>query len=99
MAINKEYIDAIRERAKKSKVYRQFQETGLMLAEILTDERHKALYMRLAKKYDNQRLLSLAKDIAGNKNVKNKGAYFMRVLFDGFAEAKAEAEKKKKGHA
>ncbi len=55
--------------------------TGLMLAEILHDNAHKALYIKLAKSHGEQRLLGLAKLVAENTKVKNKGAYFMRVLF------------------
>lgn len=83
MAINKEYLATILERGKKSKVYRKYQETGLQLSEILSDKKHKALYIKLAKEHDEQRLLQLAKNIAEKKDVQNKGAYFMRVLFDG----------------
>ncbi len=73
----------LKERAKKSKVYSPHQMTGLMLAEILGDEKHKSLYIKLAKKYQADKLLTLAKSVAGRKNVKNKGAYFMRLLYDG----------------
>ncbi len=57
--------------------------TGLLLAEILSDEAHKSLYMKLAKEYKQDRLLELAKSVTERKNVKNKGAYFMRLLHDG----------------
>ena len=50
------------------------------LAGILEDPSHKSLYMRLAKTYDNDGLLRLAKDIADRKNVTNMGAYFMKLL-------------------
>ncbi|MEK7542953.1 MAG: hypothetical protein AAB503_01440 [Patescibacteria group bacterium] len=83
MAISKDYLETIRERAKKSKVYRKYQETGIQLAEILEDRRHIALYIKLAKQHPDYKLLSLAKSIAEKKNVKNRGAYFMRILFDG----------------
>jgi hypothetical protein len=36
--------------------------------------------MKLAKERDADELLALAKSVAENKRVKNKGAYFMRVL-------------------
>lgn len=79
----KEYMEMFRERAKKSRVYSKHQMTGLMLAEILEDNKHKALYMRLAKKHDNEKLIRIAKDIAEKKNIRNKGAYFMKVLHYG----------------
>ena len=83
MALREEYLSEIRKRAKESRVYRKYQLTGLMLAEILGDRPHKALYIKLAKERSEQELLSLAESVASNKNVKNKGAYFMRILFDG----------------
>ncbi|MCL4403740.1 hypothetical protein M1432_00055 [Patescibacteria group bacterium] len=83
MALTKGYLDEMKRRAKESRVYRKYQLTGLMLSEILGDRPHKALYIKLAKERDEQELLTLAESIASNKNVKNKGAYFMRLLFDG----------------
>lgn len=74
------YLDKLRKRAEESKVYSEHQMTGLMLAEILHDEEHKSLYMKLAKEYDTDRLMRLAKDIADRPNIENRGAYFMRLL-------------------
>lgn len=71
----------LKERSKKNRVYVKFQDVGLTLTEILDDTKHKALYIKLAKQHDADKLLTLAKRVAGMKNVKNKGAYFMRVLF------------------
>jgi hypothetical protein len=82
MALDDNYLEKLRERGKKGHIYREFQDTGLMLADILGDRKHKALYIKLAKERDKQELLTLAKRVAENKNVKNKGAYFMRILFD-----------------
>jgi len=75
-----DYIELLKRRAKESKVYSEHQLTGLLLSEILEDEKHKSLYMRLAKKYDKDALLKLAKDVADRKNIDNMGAYFMRLL-------------------
>jgi hypothetical protein len=74
------YLKKLAERSKTSHVYRKFQLTGLEIAEILQDEKHKALYIKLAKELDGHRLVQIAKDIAERKNVKNKGAYFMKVI-------------------
>ena len=74
------YLDLIKERGAKSKVYKKYQSTGLALSEILADPGHKSLYIRLAKTQNEDKLLSLAKDVSGRENVKNKGAYFMRLL-------------------
>ena len=75
-----DYIELLKQRAKESRVYAEHQMTGLMLAEILHDEKHKSLYMRLAKKHDKDMLLKLAKDVADRKNIANPGAYFMKLL-------------------
>ncbi len=77
---DKAYLTALKDRAKESHVYKKFQLTGLEIAEILRDEPHKSLYIKLAKQYDPGELLRLAKEVAERKNVNNKGAYFMRLL-------------------
>jgi len=64
----------------KNRVSSKFQSTGLAIAEILGDQAHKALYIKLAKEHDEEKLMSLAKDVAGRKNIKNPGAYFMRRI-------------------
>jgi len=81
MPFSEDYLKTLKERAEKSKVYKRYQMTGLALAELLEDEAHKALYIRLSKQFEESRLLSLAKRVAGLKNVKNKGAYFMSMLY------------------
>ncbi len=79
MPPNEDYLKALRERGKKSKVYVQFQDVGLTIAGLLNDEKHKALYIKLAKENEADELLRLAKQITEKKNIKNKGAYFMKV--------------------
>lgn len=74
------YEAVLRERVKSSRVYREYQSTGLELAELLHDPRHKTLYFRLAKMYPRQFLMALAKDVISRREVKNCGAYFMRLL-------------------
>jgi hypothetical protein len=76
----KTYLELLKERRADSKVYFRHQSVGLELAEILGDESHKSLYMRLAKSRDHQLLIGLAKDVAERKNIDNKGAYFMKLL-------------------
>ena len=61
---------------------------GLEIAQVLGDERHKALYIRLAKERDGDVLLRTAKSIAERKDVKNKGAYFMRAIAGKAAKPK-----------
>jgi hypothetical protein len=74
------YLDELRRRAKESHVYRKYQLMGLEIAQALGDERHKTLYIKLAKEGDGDRLLALAKDVAQRSGIKNKGAYFMAIL-------------------
>jgi len=96
MPLDKNYMNVIRERAKKSRVYQKHQSVGLALAEILEDRGHKALYMRLAKDYWEDDLIPLAKRIAENGTIKNKGAYFMRAFF-GEGKPKKRPQEKKHG--
>lgn len=76
----KNYFDILKERAKKSRVYKTHQETGLILADLLDDQEHKSLYMKLSKLYNNQELIGLARNLSERRNIKNKGAYFMKIL-------------------
>lgn len=76
-----EYLKGIDKRVKESRVYKKYQSIGLEIAEILEDASHKALYIKLAKENDGETLLALAKRVAENKDIKNKGAYFMRVFY------------------
>lgn len=75
-----DYIKLLKDRAKESKVYSEHQATGLLLAEILEDEPHKSLYIKLAKENKSDYLLKLAKSVADRAGVKNMGAYFMKLL-------------------
>ena len=75
-----DYLERLKERGKTSRVYREYQLVGLMVAEVLGDEKHKSLYIKLARKHGSERILQLAKSVAEKKNVVNKGAYFMKVL-------------------
>jgi hypothetical protein len=78
--MREKYVAELKRRGKESHVYKKHQLIGLEISQILTDEKHKALYIKLAKEYDPDMLMRLAKDIAGRSNVKNKGAYFMTLL-------------------
>ena len=75
-----DYLERLKERGKTSRVYREYQLVGLMVAEVLGDEKHKSLYIKLARKHGSERMLQLAKSVAERKEVKNKGAYFMKML-------------------
>jgi len=76
----KDYLEILKERGKQSHVYKKYQLTGLLIAQLLDDEKHKSLYIKLAQKNNSDDLLRIAKDISERKKVKNKGAYFMSVL-------------------
>lgn len=80
MGLKENYLKKLQKRARESKVYRKYQLVGLEIAEFLEDEKHKSLYIKLAKENDPEKLLGIAKEISRNKNIKNKGAYFMAVV-------------------
>ena len=75
-----DYLELLKERKGKSRITVPHQLTGLNIAKILKDEKHKSLYMKLAKEHDNDMLIEIAKDVASRRKVKNKGGYFMKVL-------------------
>ena len=89
------YLNKLRQRAKESHVYRKYQLLGLEIAQVLQDEKHKSLYIKLAKERGGDRLMAIAKDVADRKEVRNKGAYFMSVLSSTFSEPKASVPKAK----
>lgn len=74
------YLKKLKQRAKESRVSRKFQLDGLEIANILGDEKHKSLYIKLAKELDPDKLRRLAKEVAEKKDIKNKGAYFMTII-------------------
>ena len=58
---------------------------GLYLAEELNDKKHTGFYLKLAKQYDSDDLLSvlsMTKDICRRKPVKNKAALFTKLFFE-----------------
>ncbi len=75
-----DYFSRLEKRAKKSRVFHRYQQIGLEIAEILGDRGHKTLYIKLAKQGDPDRLLALAKNVSDRPKVKNKGAYFMKII-------------------
>ena len=79
MPFSADYVAKLKERALTSHVHRSHQLLGLEIAKILGDDKHKALYIKLVKTH-GEALLGIAKDVAARGNVKNKGAYFMRVV-------------------
>ena len=77
-----DYLEELEKRKKESRVYSEHQLIGLLIAEVLEDEEHKSLYIKLARDDNADKLLKLAKSVAERKNVKNKGAYFMKLYAD-----------------
>ncbi len=96
MAISDGYLKKLRERAKKSRVRTSHQFVGLEIARKLGDNKHRALYMKLAKRGNPAKLQWLAADIASREGIKQKGAYFMKVLFESEKDAKKWLAREKK---
>ncbi len=86
-----DYIGALKQRGAKARVTERFQLIGLEIAVTLQDLAHKALYIKYAKELGEQQMLSLAKDIAERRDVKNRGAYFMKVVKERRAATKKAA--------
>ena len=78
--MQEKYVAELKRRGKESHVYKKYQLIGLEISQILTDEKHKALYIKLAKEQDADMLMRLAKDVAERANIKNRGAYFMSLV-------------------
>ncbi len=74
------YLEMLRERGKRSRVYQQHQLLGLELAELLRDPAHKSLYIKLAKERNAHELRELARAVAERRGVRNRGALFMYLL-------------------
>lgn len=74
------YFEKLQKRAKKSRVHNIYQSLGIEIAQVLGDLKHKSLYIKLAKIKNGEKLLALAKTIAENPDIKNRGAYFMKML-------------------
>lgn len=80
MNIGDGYMERIKTRSKDTRISKPYQLIGLEIADILDDRRHKALYIKWAKEKNPIELLRVAKEVEEKKDVKNKGAYFMRVV-------------------
>ena len=75
-----DYIKNLKKRAEGSHVHKKHQLLGLEIAETLHDRPHRSLYMKLAKNYNGDELLRLAKDVSERVAVHNRGGYFMRII-------------------
>ncbi|KKW34516.1 MAG: hypothetical protein UY81_C0072G0002 [Candidatus Giovannonibacteria bacterium GW2011_GWA2_53_7] len=80
MIEKRRYLETLRKRTTKSRAYKRHQQVGAELAELLRDPKHTALYIKLAMQYDERELRAAAKRAAEDPNVRNPGAYFMRLL-------------------
>lgn len=67
---------------KKKYITREFQDYGLRLARELDDERHKSLYIKLAKEVPRKILEEARIFVRDAKKVKNKARLFMWKLKD-----------------
>ncbi|HUZ93113.1 MAG TPA: hypothetical protein VNG29_03920 [Candidatus Paceibacterota bacterium] len=90
------YLEELKKRGKRSRIYTKHQLLGLQIANELGDNEHKALYMKLAKTGNTAKLQWLAADVADRKNLKKPGAYFMATLMKTEKEAKEWLKKAKK---
>lgn len=79
---SEEYLKKLKARAKKSRISKSYQQTGLDVAKLLDDWDHRGLHIKLAKEMGETKMLMFAKAIAEQKNIKGKkGAYLMKILF------------------
>jgi hypothetical protein len=81
MSLGGDYLRELKKRSQESHVHKEFQLVGLEIADLLSDQAHKALYIKLAKQHPRPHdLLTIAKEVAGKNDVKRKGAYFMAIV-------------------
>ena len=76
-----DYKQKLLKRKVDLRTYTKHQSIGLLIAELLDDFAHKALYIKLAKEKNTDNLLRVAKDVSQMKNINNKGGYFMRIVY------------------
>lgn len=80
MDLGEGYLRELKKRKKETRAYTKHQVLGLEISRILGDEKHKSLFIKLAKEGDANELLETAKKIAEKSSISNKGAYFMKVI-------------------
>lgn len=92
-----EYVNQLKKRKKKSKIYQKHQLSGLIIANLLKDQKHKTLYIKLAKEINNEKLIELAKSIIENQKIKNPAAYFMwKIKQEGLIKKNKNSKSKNK---
>ncbi len=92
------YMKNVKDRGKKSRINFEFQEIGLMVADLLCDTPHKSLYIKLAKELGKDRILSLAKSVVERREVSNRGAYFMWMLGQEHKKSRTQKNIKTRKH-
>lgn len=75
-----DYLGVLKERKRDFRISKKHQLLGVELAELLGDEKRAGFYIKLAKEMNHAALLRLAKDVAERHHVKNKAAYFTKLL-------------------
>lgn len=75
----KQLFDEQEEKKPNKYVTREYQDYGYRLAKELADEKHKALYIKLAKETDRS-ILEQVRRFVIDSNADNKGALFMWKL-------------------
>lgn len=75
----KQLLDDKQGEEKNKYVSREYQDYGYRLAMELADQRHKALYIKLAKETDRA-ILEKCRSFVIDSNADNKGALFMWKL-------------------
>lgn len=75
-----QYIEKLKERKENKRISQDFQLAGLEVATLLKDLKHKSLYIKLAKEHGIGPIMALAKEVVERRNIKNPGAYFMRLV-------------------
>ncbi len=80
MDLRENYLAKLKTRQKTSHIYENYQLDGLEVAKLLNDDKHKSLYIKLAKEHGGEKLRRIARDVADRDEVMNKGAYFMRLI-------------------
>ncbi|PIT93239.1 MAG: hypothetical protein COU06_00885 [Candidatus Harrisonbacteria bacterium CG10_big_fil_rev_8_21_14_0_10_38_8] len=73
------YLSELNKRSQNKRVTTDYQLTGLEVAMMLRDMKHKALYIKLAKQHGSDKIIAIAKTVLERKDIKNPGAYFMTL--------------------
>lgn len=92
----KQLFDEKKDPEKNKYISREYQDFGYRLAMDLGDEKHKALYIKLAKEVDRA-ILEKCRSFVMDSNADNKGALFMWKMKELKDESKRKALTRKGG--